>query len=63
MSLKRIYTTFFLVVLAVLLGIVAFSSWYTVDQSEQAVIQTFGKVEEGISGKAVKRDIQLTVRL
>ncbi|MGM0838077.1 MAG: FtsH protease activity modulator HflK [Bacillota bacterium] len=49
MSLKRIYTTVFLVVLAVLLGIVAFSSWYTVDQSEQAVIQTFGKVEEGIS--------------
>ena len=49
MSLKRIYTTVFLVVLAILLGIVAFSSWYTVDQSEQAVIQTFGKVEEGIS--------------
>lgn len=49
MSLKRIYTTVFLVVLAIMLGIVAFSSWYTVDQSEQAVIQTFGKVEEGIS--------------
>ncbi|MBM7620553.1 membrane protease subunit HflK [Bacillus tianshenii] len=49
MSLKRIYTTVFLVVLAILLGVVAFSSWYTVDQSEQAVIQTFGKVEEGIS--------------
>lgn len=49
MSLKRIYTTVFLVVLAAVIGSVALTSWYTVDQSEQAVILTFGKVEEGIS--------------
>ncbi len=48
-SLKRIYTTVFLVVLAAVIGSVALTSWYTVDQSEQAVILTFGKVEEGIS--------------
>lgn len=49
MSLKRIYTTVFLVILAAVIGSVALTSWYTVDQSEQAVIMTFGKVEEGIS--------------
>lgn len=49
MSLKRIYTTIFLVLLAAGLGVTALTSWYTVDQSEQAVILTFGKVEEGIS--------------
>ncbi|WP_392396827.1 FtsH protease activity modulator HflK [Sutcliffiella horikoshii] len=49
MSLKRIYTTIFLVILAAVIGSVALTSWYTVDQSEQAVIMTFGKVEEGIS--------------
>ncbi|MCG1022081.1 FtsH protease activity modulator HflK [Sutcliffiella horikoshii] len=48
-SLKRIYMTVFLVVLAAVIGSVALTSWYTVDQSEQAVILTFGKVEEGIS--------------
>jgi membrane protease subunit HflK len=49
MNLKRIYTTVFLVILAAVIGSVALTSWYTVDQSEQAVIMTFGKVEEGIS--------------
>lgn len=48
-SLKRIYTTAGLVILILLLGLVALTSWYTVDESEQAVILTFGKVEEGIS--------------
>jgi membrane protease subunit HflK len=28
---------------------VAFTTWYTVDESDQAVILTFGKVEEGIT--------------
>nr|WP_239094154.1 FtsH protease activity modulator HflK [Bacillus sp. B15-48] len=37
------------VFLAGLLILVALTSWYTVDESEQAVIITFGKVEEGIS--------------
>jgi len=37
------------VILAALLILVAITSWYTVDESEQAVILTFGEVEEGIS--------------
>jgi modulator of FtsH protease HflK len=48
-SLKQIYVTSGIVVLAIILGISAFTTWYTVDESEQAVILTFGKVEEGIS--------------
>ncbi|HHW37683.1 MAG TPA: FtsH protease activity modulator HflK [Bacillales bacterium] len=48
-SLKRIYTTFGLFILILILGVVGFTSWYTVDESEQAVILTFGKVDEGIS--------------
>ncbi|QPC47198.1 FtsH protease activity modulator HflK [Mangrovibacillus cuniculi] len=31
---------------AVILGIIIFTSWYTVDESDQAVILTFGKVDE-----------------
>ncbi|MBT2643929.1 FtsH protease activity modulator HflK [Bacillus sp. ISL-41] len=48
-SLKQIYVTSGIVVLAIILGVSAFTTWYTVDESEQAVILTFGKVEEGIS--------------
>jgi modulator of FtsH protease HflK len=48
-SLKRIFTTAGLSVVVILLGVTAFTSWYTVDESEQAVILTFGKVNEGIS--------------
>ncbi|QOR65804.1 FtsH protease activity modulator HflK [Cytobacillus suaedae] len=49
MSLKRIFTIAGLSLVVILLGITAFTSWYTVDESEQAVILTFGKVDEGIS--------------
>ncbi|MBT2681931.1 FtsH protease activity modulator HflK [Bacillus sp. ISL-35] len=48
-SLKKIYVTGGIVVLAIILGLSAFTTWYTVDESEQAVILTFGKVEAGIS--------------
>ncbi|WP_458412251.1 FtsH protease activity modulator HflK [Schinkia sp. CFF1] len=48
MSLKRIYTTIGLSILILALAIVGFTSWYTVDESEQAVIMTFGKVDKGI---------------
>ncbi len=48
-SLKRIYTLTGLVFLIIILGITAFTTWYTVDESDQAVILTFGKVEEGIT--------------
>lgn len=48
-SLKRIYTVTGLVLLIIVLGITALTTWYTVDESDQAVIVTFGKVEEGIT--------------
>jgi modulator of FtsH protease HflK len=48
-SIKRVYTITGLIFLIGILGIVAFTTWYTVDESEQAVILTFGKVEEGIN--------------
>ncbi|MDF0727499.1 FtsH protease activity modulator HflK [Cytobacillus sp. S13-E01] len=48
-SLKRIYSIAGLSVVVLLLGVTALTSWYTVDESEQAVILTFGKVNEGIS--------------
>lgn len=47
-SLKRIYTIIGLVIAIALLSLVAFTTWYTVDESEQAVLLTFGKVEEGV---------------
>ncbi|MBY0099033.1 FtsH protease activity modulator HflK [Mesobacillus maritimus] len=49
MSLRKLYITTGAVILAALLILVAITSWYTVDESEQAVILTFGEVEEGIS--------------
>jgi modulator of FtsH protease HflK len=48
-SLKRIYSIVGLSVAIILLGVLIFTTWYTVDESEQAVIITFGNVEEGIS--------------
>ncbi|MDR4889205.1 FtsH protease activity modulator HflK [Fredinandcohnia sp. QZ13] len=48
-SLKRIYTIVGLSVLVLILGVVGFTSWYTVDESEQAIILTFGKADEGIT--------------
>ncbi|PLR98111.1 FtsH protease activity modulator HflK [Bacillus sp. T33-2] len=48
-SLKRVYVVIGIVFLALFVSLLAFTTWYTVDESEQAVILTFGKVEEGIS--------------
>ncbi|WP_077214211.1 FtsH protease activity modulator HflK [Bacillus dakarensis] len=49
LSIKRIYMIIGLIILIAVLSLVAFTTWYTVDESEQAVILTFGKVEEGIT--------------
>ncbi|WP_176483678.1 MULTISPECIES: FtsH protease activity modulator HflK [Bacillus] len=49
-SLKQIYTGIFALILIVVLGVSAVTTWYTVDQSEQAVVLTFGKVDEDIKG-------------
>ncbi|MED4401175.1 FtsH protease activity modulator HflK [Metabacillus fastidiosus] len=48
-SIKRILVIAGFSLLIVCLGIVAFTTWYTVDESEQAVMITLGEVEEGIS--------------
>lgn len=38
-----------IVIGVLLLGIAAFTTWYTVDESEQAVIATFGAVDGGVA--------------
>ena len=48
-SLKRIYTVTGLVLLIIVLGIVAVTTWYTVDESDQAVILTFGEVDAAVT--------------
>ncbi|MGN8645764.1 FtsH protease activity modulator HflK [Gracilibacillus sp. HCP3S3_G5_1] len=47
MTLKQIYSWIGIVVAVIILGLFAATSWYTVDESEQAVLITFGKAEEG----------------
>lgn len=53
-SLKRIYAGAGLVIAIILLGIILLTSWYTVDESEQAVILTFGKVDDHIEEPGLK---------
>lgn len=48
-SIRQIYVAFFGVIIVGLLVLVATTTWYTVDQSEQAVVHTFGKVTESIT--------------
>ncbi len=47
MTLKQIYSWIGIVIAVVVLGLFAATSWYTVDESEQAVLITFGEAEEG----------------
>lgn len=49
MSLTQIYKWTGLIVLATVLLFVLFTTWYTVDESEQAVVLTFGEAEEGVT--------------
>lgn len=42
------------VILIAVLGLVGLTSWYTVDESEQAVILTFGRVEEVVTEAGLK---------
>jgi modulator of FtsH protease HflK len=46
MSLRKIYQWIALSIFIILLGVSLLTSWYTVDESEQAVVITFGKAEE-----------------
>ncbi len=49
MTLKQIYSWIGLIIGAIILAIIALTSWYTVDESDQAVVITFGKADEGIT--------------
>jgi len=53
-SLRQIYISVSLVLGILILGLVGFTSWYTVDESEQAVILTFGKAEPPITEPGLK---------
>lgn len=46
MTLKQIYQTIGIIVIVIFLGLFLLTGWYTVDESEQAVLITFGKAEE-----------------
>ncbi|WLR50184.1 FtsH protease activity modulator HflK [Bacillus tianshenii] len=49
MNIKKVYRIIGFVVALLLLGLIGATTWYTVDESEQAVTMTFGEVQEGIS--------------
>ncbi|MHA6260648.1 FtsH protease activity modulator HflK [Sporosarcina sp. CAU 1771] len=49
MSSRRILTVFGLVITGFILVVAAFTTWYTVDESEQAVVITFGKADMPIT--------------
>ncbi|MFS0574882.1 FtsH protease activity modulator HflK [Sporosarcina sp. 179-K 3D1 HS] len=49
MSTRRIFMTFGMAVVGLILLIIAFTTWYTVDESEQAVVITFGKADTTIT--------------
>ncbi|MFC4321052.1 FtsH protease activity modulator HflK [Litchfieldia salsa] len=53
-SIKRIYTIIGLSIVVIILGVVAVTSWYTVDESEQAVILTFGEAGDPIVEPGLK---------
>ena len=53
-SLRQIYVTTGIIIGIILLGLIAFTSWYTVDESDQAVILTFGKAEETVTEPGLK---------
>ncbi|QAS53967.1 FtsH protease activity modulator HflK [Halobacillus litoralis] len=49
MSLNQFYKWTGLVIVGALLIVILLTSWYTVDESEQAVVLTFGEAEDGIT--------------
>src|SRR5690606_29044390 len=54
MSLKRVYTVTGLAITIIALVIILFTSWYTLDESDQAVILTFGKAEETVTDPGLR---------
>ncbi|MFB1080449.1 FtsH protease activity modulator HflK [Jeotgalibacillus sp. JSM ZJ347] len=54
MSIRRIIAGIGIVVGSALLLVVLFTSWYTVDESEQALVLTFGEANETITESGLK---------
>ncbi|MEW9500648.1 FtsH protease activity modulator HflK [Jeotgalibacillus marinus] len=54
MSVRRILTGVGIVIGSALLLVVLFTSWYTVDESEQALVLTFGEANETITESGLK---------
>jgi len=54
MSIKRIIMGIGLIIISALLIVVLFTSWYTVDESEQALVMTFGEANETITESGLK---------
>ncbi len=54
MSLKRVYSFVAMIIAAIIIVIVLFTSWYTVDESEQAIVLTFGEAGEPIVESGLK---------
>ncbi|WP_048600687.1 FtsH protease activity modulator HflK [Rubeoparvulum massiliense] len=46
MSVRQLYATFFGGLVLAILVLAAFTSWYTVDETEQVALHTFGKVTQ-----------------
>lgn len=54
LSLKQIYVTLAMALGVIILAVAGFTSWYTVDESEQAVVITFGKASDPITEPGLK---------
>lgn len=53
MSVRRILVTLGMVIAGILLILVGFTTWYTVDESEQAVVITFGQAGETVTNSGL----------
>lgn len=49
MSVRRILTTLGMAIAALILLVIGFTTWYTVDESEQAVVITFGQANTTVT--------------
>ncbi|GGM26713.1 hypothetical protein GCM10011351_10600 [Paraliobacillus quinghaiensis] len=49
MTIKQIYSWIAIIIIVAVLGVVGLTSWFTVDESEQAVIITFGSADEAVT--------------
>lgn len=53
MSVRRILMTIGMIIVGLILIVVGFTTWYTVDESEQAVVITFGQAGEPVTNSGL----------